>query len=150
MRHTCIGGIIRNKTSENWLSNPVLGDLPQFMTIKLVDGTGYPIFQTHGSVSRGLLTSATRLCAQKTQKNERIISKWASAGYLPFPVIIQSRMERQKSSEPRSAGMYPLYPGIHFSFMIIYIYTYKTTCYCSPLPQACSQHPRYKGCWMAR
>ena len=36
-------------------------------------------------------------------------------------VIIQSRMERQKSSEPRSAGMYPLYPGIHFSFMIIYI-----------------------------
>ena len=40
------------------------------MTIKLVDGTGYPIFQTHGSVSRGLLTSATRLCAQKTQKTK--------------------------------------------------------------------------------
>lgn len=39
-------------------------------------------------------------------------------------VIIQSRMERQKSLEPRSAGMYPLYPGIHTSSMIIHIYIY--------------------------
>ena len=43
-------------------------------------------------------------------------------------VIIQSRMERQKSLEPRSAGMYPLYPGIHIFSMIIliliYIYIY--------------------------